>query len=64
MLSTLNYPRSFLDYFRYYVRISYTYKLATDIEGYFIYTGWRFQLYIWTAFADWSYASAANSSEV
>ena len=39
MLSILNYSRSFLDYFRYYVRISYTYKLATDIEGYFIYTG-------------------------
>ena len=54
MLSTLNYPRSFLDYFRYYVRISYTYKLATDIEGYFIYTGWRFQLYIWTELNRWA----------
>lgn len=29
MLSILNYSRSFLDFFRYYVRISYTYKLAT-----------------------------------
>ena len=54
MLSILNYFRSFLEYFRDYVRISYTYKLATDIEGYFIYTGWRFQLYIWTELNRWA----------
>lgn len=54
MLSIHNYSRSFLDYFRYYVRISYTYKLATDIEGYFIYTGWRFQLYNRTELNRWA----------